>query len=102
MRPWLRNACHTTFGIERSVLERERFVDFWVGLGLTLGDAETQDVLGMYNTSYTTQVDTEARGNLIRNHKLFISSGHDEYWSAPMYDAAFAARTFVRAGMVRP
>jgi hypothetical protein len=34
-----------------------------------------------YNMSYTSQQDTEARGSLIKNHKLFISSGHDEYWS---------------------
>jgi len=34
-----------------------------------------------YNVSYTSQIDTETRGPLIRNHKLFVSSGHDEYWS---------------------
>jgi hypothetical protein len=27
-------------------------------------------------------VDSDRRGNLLKNHKLFISVGHDEYWSA--------------------
>ena len=34
-----------------------------------------------YNVSYFTGVDSDRRGNLIRNHKLFLSNGHDEYWS---------------------
>ncbi|MGH2943366.1 MAG: N,N-dimethylformamidase beta subunit family domain-containing protein, partial [Solirubrobacteraceae bacterium] len=45
-----------------------------------------------YNTTYTSQVDTEARASLIRNHKLFISSGHDEYWSKNQRDNVTAAR----------
>ena len=35
-----------------------------------------------YNVSYTTGVDTDRRGNLLTNHKVFLSVGHDEYWSA--------------------
>lgn len=35
-----------------------------------------------YDVTYTTNVDTARRGQLIQNHKVFISSGHDEYWSA--------------------
>lgn len=35
-----------------------------------------------YNVSYFTGVDSDRRGNLIRNHKVFLSVGHDEYWSA--------------------
>ena len=35
-----------------------------------------------YDVSYTTGVDTERRGNLLINHKVFLSVGHDEYWSA--------------------
>src|SRR5206468_7034032 len=27
-------------------------------------------------------VDTDRRGALIKNHKVFLSVGHDEYWSA--------------------
>lgn len=45
-----------------------------------------------YNTSYTSQVDTETRAALIRNHKAFISSGHDEYWSKTQRDNVTAAR----------
>ncbi|WP_229793794.1 N,N-dimethylformamidase beta subunit family domain-containing protein, partial [Salinimicrobium marinum] len=35
-----------------------------------------------YDVSYTTNVDSDRRGHLIRNHKVFLSVGHDEYWSA--------------------
>jgi hypothetical protein len=34
-----------------------------------------------YDVSYTTQTDTDRRGALLLNHKLWISNGHDEYWS---------------------
>ncbi len=34
-----------------------------------------------YDVSYTTDVDTDVRGNLIKNHKVFLSVGHDEYWT---------------------
>ena len=37
-----------------------------------------------YDVSYFSNVDTDARGSLIPNHKMFLSSGHDEYWSGPM------------------
>jgi hypothetical protein len=35
-----------------------------------------------YNVSYFSGVDADRSGNLIRNHKTFLSVGHDEYWSA--------------------
>jgi hypothetical protein len=35
-----------------------------------------------YDVSYTTGIDSDRRGNLIRNHRVFLSVGHDEYWSA--------------------
>ena len=35
-----------------------------------------------YNVSYTSQAEVDRNGALVKNHKLFISSGHDEYWSA--------------------
>jgi hypothetical protein len=35
-----------------------------------------------YDLSYSTGVDTDRRGNLLQRHKAFVSSGHDEYWSA--------------------
>src|SRR5262249_48019245 len=34
-----------------------------------------------YDVSYTTDVDTDRSGSLIRNHQVFLSVGHDEYWS---------------------
>jgi hypothetical protein len=34
-----------------------------------------------YDMSYTTDADTARRGNLITNHKVFMTVGHDEYWS---------------------
>jgi hypothetical protein len=34
-----------------------------------------------YDVSYTTGLDSDRRGNLIKNHKAFLSVGHDEYWS---------------------
>ena len=34
-----------------------------------------------YDASYTTGVDSDRRGELIANHRLFLSVGHDEYWS---------------------
>jgi PKD repeat protein len=34
-----------------------------------------------YNVSYTTSLDTDVRGSLLRQHKLLLSVGHDEYWS---------------------
>jgi hypothetical protein len=45
-----------------------------------------------YDVSYFTHVDTAARGTLIRNHKVFMSVGHDEYWSAEERNAVTAAR----------
>src|ERR1700710_2834134 len=35
-----------------------------------------------YDASYTSQIDADANPALLRNHKLIVSSGHDEYWSA--------------------
>ena len=34
-----------------------------------------------YNVTYFTSVDAAVRGNLITQHKLYLSVGHDEYWS---------------------
>jgi N,N-dimethylformamidase beta subunit-like, C-terminal/Bacterial Ig domain len=45
-----------------------------------------------YDTTYSTGVDADRRGNLLKNHKLFISSGHDEYWSADQRKNVEAAR----------
>ena len=45
-----------------------------------------------YDASYTTGVDSDRRGELIRNHRLFLSVGHDEYWSGPQRCHVEAAR----------
>ena len=34
-----------------------------------------------YDVSYIAERDVDRSGSLLLNHKLFISSGHDEYWS---------------------
>ena len=45
-----------------------------------------------YNVSYTTGVDTDRRGNLLLQHKAFLSVGHDEYWSGAQRANVEAAR----------
>jgi N,N-dimethylformamidase beta subunit-like, C-terminal len=45
-----------------------------------------------YDVSYTTGLDGDRRGALIRNHKVFLSVGHDEYWSGAQRASVEAAR----------
>jgi len=45
-----------------------------------------------YDLSYSSGVDTDRRGALIKNHKVFLSVGHDEYWSAGQRANVEAAR----------
>ena len=45
-----------------------------------------------YNVSYSTGVDSDRVGALIRNHKVFLSIGHDEYWSGGQRANVEAAR----------
>ncbi len=45
-----------------------------------------------YDVSYTSSVDTDRRGGLIQLHKVFLSVGHDEYWSGPQRANVTAAR----------
>jgi hypothetical protein len=45
-----------------------------------------------FDVSYTTGVDSERRGELIQSHRLFLSVGHDEYWSAGQRRHVEAAR----------
>ena len=45
-----------------------------------------------YDASYISGVDTSTRGSLLLNHKLFMSSGHDEYWSGDQRANVTAAR----------
>src|SRR5207244_1932842 len=45
-----------------------------------------------YDVTYSTNVDTHANGASQRNHKAFLSVGHDEYWSKEVFDAIEGAR----------
>jgi hypothetical protein len=45
-----------------------------------------------YDVTYTTGVDTDRRGNLIQQHKVFMAVGHDEYWSGNQRANVEAAR----------
>ena len=46
-----------------------------------------------YNVSYQSDVDTDRLGaSVIEQHKLFVSSGHDEYWSGAQRSNVEAAR----------
>ena len=47
-----------------------------------------------YDASYTGEADVDRNGALLKNHKVFLSSAHDEYWSANQranVEAALAA-----------
>src|SRR4051794_22703736 len=45
-----------------------------------------------YDVSYMAGVDTARNGALIKNHKVFTSVGHDEYWSGDQRANVEAAR----------
>jgi hypothetical protein len=45
-----------------------------------------------YDASYTSQGDVAANAGLLLNHKVIISSGHDEYWSGQERANVEAAR----------
>ncbi len=45
-----------------------------------------------YDITYTSCNDVALNGNRLLNHKIFISIGHDEYWSKNMRDNVEAAR----------
>ena len=45
-----------------------------------------------YNVSYSTGVDTDRRGAEILEHRVFLSVGHDEYWSGAQRANVEAAR----------
>jgi hypothetical protein len=45
-----------------------------------------------YDVSYFTDVDSDRNGALIANHKVFLSVGHDEYWSGAQRSNVEAAR----------
>jgi len=45
-----------------------------------------------YDVSYTSGVDTDRNGSNLLLHKVFLSVGHDEYWSGPQRANIEAAR----------
>ncbi len=45
-----------------------------------------------YDVSYMASADVDQRGALLRNHKTFLSVGHDEYWSGAERANVEAAR----------
>lgn len=45
-----------------------------------------------YDVSYLAGVDTDRYGSLVKNHKTFLSVGHDEYWSGAQRANVEAAR----------
>jgi phosphodiesterase/alkaline phosphatase D-like protein len=45
-----------------------------------------------YNVSYTTNVDTMRRSAELLEHRVFLSVGHDEYWSAEQRSSVESAR----------
>jgi hypothetical protein len=45
-----------------------------------------------YDVSYISGIDADRRGSLLRNHKAFLSVGHDEYWSGAQRANVEAAR----------
>jgi hypothetical protein len=45
-----------------------------------------------YDVTYFTGTDAARSGSLIKNHKIYLSVGHDEYWSGPQRLNVEAAR----------
>ena len=46
-----------------------------------------------YDVSYTSGVDVSIKAaSLLQNHKVFMSSGHDEYWNQAQWDHVTAAK----------
>lgn len=45
-----------------------------------------------YDVTYASSIDTDRYGANLRNHKVFMSVGHDEYWSAAQRANVTAAR----------
>jgi len=44
-----------------------------------------------YNLSYATSIETQTNPGLLKNHKIFLTDYHDEYWSKEMRDNITAA-----------
>jgi hypothetical protein len=45
-----------------------------------------------YDVTYFTGIDAARNGTLIGNHRIYMDSGHDEYWSGPQRASVQTAR----------
>ena len=45
-----------------------------------------------YDVTYCSNLDLDRDPEVLRRCKVFLSVGHDEYWTRPMYENAMAAR----------
>ena len=45
-----------------------------------------------YDVTYATDIDTHARPDLLKQHRVFLAVGHDEYWTWQMRQQVEAAR----------
>ena len=45
-----------------------------------------------YDVTYFTGIDAARNGTLIKNHKIYMDAGHDEYWTGPHRASVEAAR----------
>lgn len=45
-----------------------------------------------YDVTYCSNLDLDRDPDVLRRCKIFLSVGHDEYWTRPMYENAMAAR----------
>ncbi len=96
------NECSTVTGINRAVeVSFDRPYDAPMGDPSTFFKAEFPMVRWLeaqgYWVSYSTDLDTVHSGrqgshNALLDHKVFLSVGHDEYWSAEMRSAVTTAR----------
>lgn len=60
-------------------------------IGLELPVVIMMESLGL-DVSYTTDVNVNEHPNLLLNHRVFVSLGHDEYYSLAMRNGVIAAR----------
>ena len=45
-----------------------------------------------YDVSYTSSIDVSTKPSILLDHKVFMSSGHDEYWNQAQWNNVVAAR----------
>ncbi len=71
-------------------------VGLWAGTQDFLFSAEFSAIFWLeqngYDVSYIAEVDTSRSASLLLNHKLFTSTGHDEYWDTVARANIVAAR----------